>query len=119
MNKTLNKFAFKFAFISVLTILASCGSKKQSAQTSPIGEYVYVDYWNTIHVDRNCISNQAKYAKTKEERMIAREGVEFIDTSHLTMYNPGGHYKYAFCPKCIDDVCFKHLSAIMHRNMSD
>ncbi len=49
--------------------------------------------------------------------MANMQGVSFMDTCELTRYT--GYYanKYDFCPRCIDDDAYRHLSAIMERNV--
>lgn len=89
-------------------IFASC-----SGCQGEIGKYVYVDSYNAIHIDRECASSLLKDAKTKDERMAIREGIEFIDTCKL-VNNP--RWPYRFCPKCIDDDTFQHISSMMKRN---
>lgn len=103
----------KWLFIIVSLLMMSCSNSKQHE----IGQYVYVDCFGTIHIDRQCASNLADNPKTKEERMANMQGVSFMDTCELTRYT--GYYanKYDFCPRCIDDDAYRHLSAIMERNV--
>lgn len=94
--------------------LTSCANN----QHGEVGQYVYVDCFNTIHIDRDCAANLADKPKTKEERMANMQGVEFIDTCNLVKEwsTPLMTGSYNFCPKCVDDKAYKHLSAIMERN---
>lgn len=101
----------KWAILSALVLLSSCSKKMQSE----VGQFVYVDCFNTIHVDRVCASELADNPKTKEERMANMQGVSFIDTCKLTS-NWNEYNKYGFCPRCVDDDTYRHLSAIMERN---
>lgn len=101
--------------IAILAIcLASCANNKRGE----VGQYVYVDCFNTIHIDRDCAANIAENPKTKEERMANMQGVEFIDTCNLVKEwsTPLMTGSYNFCPKCVDDEAYKHLSTIMERN---
>ena len=112
-----------------LIILPSC-SKEQSYshRKHKIGQFVYIDYYHAIHIDRQCASKIATNPRTKEERIANMQGVTFMDTAKLEYTWPEfytvGHmadkYKcshpYTFCPKCIDDVTYKHLAEIMYRN---
>lgn len=95
---------------TMVLLLCACNDSKQD-----IGQFVYVDCFNTIHIDRQCASKLADNPKSKEERIANMHGVTFIDTCKLTPY--GNQYmKYDFCPRCIDDGTFRHLSAIMEQN---
>ena len=53
--------------------------------------------------------------KTKEERIMSRRGVQFVDTCDLTSR---GYYgdKHGFCPRCVDDRAYRRLSGIIDRN---
>ena len=109
----------KWLFLIVLALLASCTDTKEKEKGKEIGAYVYVDYYGTIHIDRECVS-KSENAKTKMERIAMRYGIEFIDTSRIDMgyypYSGSSRKEYKFCPKCIDDNAYKHLRAIMERN---
>lgn len=103
--------------ISILAIIvfASCANNKQKK----VGQFVYVDCFNTIHIDRECASKLVKDPKTKEERFANMRGIEFVDTCNLTHYKEVGTYsmnEYKFCPRCVDDEAYKHLSEIISRN---
>ncbi len=103
----------KWLFIIVSLLMMSCSNSKQHE----IGQYVYVDCFGTIHIDRQCASNLADNPKTKEERMANMQGVSFKDTCELTRYTGYSANEYDFCPRCIDDDAYRHLSAIMERNV--
>ncbi len=100
----------KWAILSALVLLASCSKTKQSE----VGQFVYVDCFGTIHVDRECASELADDPKTKEERMANMQGVTFVDTCNLCTNTD---WSYKFCPKCVDDNSYRHLSTIMERNV--
>lgn len=99
-------------------LFASCANNKRGE----VGQYVYVDCFNTIHIDRDCAANIADNPKTKEERIANMQGVEFIDTCNLTAYKSEPPYpvttgaSYKYCPKCVNDEAFKHIAKIMERN---
>lgn len=98
--------------VVILVLLATACSNSGKHE---VGQYVYADCFGTIHVDRKCASKRTNNPKTKEERMANVQGVAFIDTCRLTLYwNP--YNAYHFCPKCIDDNIYHHLSSIMERN---
>lgn len=100
--------------LSVMTMLFSCSGMKRN----DVGKFVYVDYLNVIHIDKECASTLAKNPKTKDERMINMHGVQFIDTCNLEHGN-GSHLSYRefkFCPKCVDDEVYQRLNVIMDRN---
>lgn len=105
----------KWLFIIVSLLMMSCSNSKQHE----IGQYVYVDCFGTIHIDRQCASNLADNPKTKEERMANMQGIQFIDTCDLNMgvrYSNFAFSEHKFCPKCVDDEAFQHLSLIIERN---
>lgn len=105
----------KWLFIIVSLLMMSCSNSKQHE----IGQYVYVDCFGTIHIDRQCASNLADNPKTKEERMANMQGIQFIDTCDLNMgvrYSTFSFSEHKFCPKCVDDEAFQHLSLIIERN---
>lgn len=99
--------------ITTCLFLFSCGDKEHE-----VGQYIYVDCFNTVHIDRVCASNLAENPKTKEERIANMQGVEFIDTCSFTgTYETNfNHISFDFCPRCVDDVAYSHLSAIIQRN---
>lgn len=98
----------KWTVTMLFFLLASC-----SGGQGEIGNYVYVDGFATIHIDRECASSLVKDAKTKEERIISMQGVEFVDTCKLVN---DSKWPYRFCPKCVDDDAFQHISSTMKRN---
>lgn len=101
----------RWAVAILLLYLTSCSKGGQHE----LGQYVYVDCFHTIHIDRNCASELSDNPRTKEERMVNMQGISFIDTCALSSsWNPYNAYK--FCPKCVDDDAFRHLSNIMKRN---
>lgn len=100
--------------LSASTILFSCSGTKQK----DVGRFVYVDYLNVIHIDKECITTLIKNPKTEDERMINLYGVEFIDTCKLEhgQGNVRSYRKFELCSKCVDDKVYQHLNAIMDRN---
>ncbi len=99
----------KWLFIIVPLLMTSCSNSKQHE----VGQYVYVDCFQTIHTDRGCASKLSDNPKSKEERMANMQGVSFVDTCNL-VNNPSWSYK--FCPKCVDDEAYHKVSSIMERN---
>lgn len=69
-----------------------------------VGQFIYVEGINTIHIDRECVSNMRE--------------IEFIDTCVLTRYTEYNFnvLEYKFCPRCVDDEAYKHLSKIISQN---
>lgn len=97
-------------------LLCSCGnSSDKSAKRYKIRKYVYVDRYNTIHIDRECVAIVGDNMKTKDERIASRRGVQFVDTCDLTSCGDYGD-KHGFCPRCIDDKAYRRLSSIIDRN---
>lgn len=102
--------------IPVIALLALCAS---CAGNDSIGQYVYVDGFCTIHIDRACASKLADNLKTQRERGFALRGVDFVDTCKLTYVGEDAYGKrldYRFCPKCIHDEAYQRLSTIIKRN---
>lgn len=104
----------KWLFIIVSLLMMSCSNSKRSE----IGKFVYVDCFNTVHTNRNCAANLVDDPKTKDERMADVQGIQFIDTCDLNMgrYSNFSFIEHKFCPKCVDDEAFQHLSLIIERN---
>lgn len=99
----------------ILLLIASCDKEHHK-----VGQYVYVDCLNTIHIDRDCASTVFDKAKTKEERIMKMQGIDFIDTCKIKSHTSLSFgVKFTFCPKCIDDVAYEKLSSIMKRNESN
>lgn len=98
-----------YGLLLIFVSLASCSDTKQRE----VGQFVYVDCFNTIHVDRNCASTLADNPKTKEERMANMQGVQFIDTCKIVRNTS---WQQKFCPKCVDDESYKRINAMMDRN---
>lgn len=99
--------------ILLVLFCTSCTSE------SPIGQYVYVDGFLAIHIDRECASKLSDNLKTKEERIAKMRGVTFVDTTNLTSMwtrEDGFEELYGYCPRCINDVTYATLSNIMKRN---
>ncbi len=96
----------KWIVLLAVFLLASCANSKHGE----VGEFVYVDCFNTIHVDRECASKLADNPKTKEERMANMQGVQFLDTCDIV------GTPYRLCPKCVDDKAYKRILAIAKRN---
>ena len=101
----------KWLVFPLVLLFTSCSDKKPQE----LGRFVYVDCLNTIHIDRECASSKAANAKTKEERMIALRGVNFIDTCDIKTTEYDG-YDIRFCPRCIDDETYYKLNNIIKRN---
>ena len=99
----------KWITLVLLILFASCSDTKQK----DVGQFVYVDCFNTIHVDRECASKLADNPKTKEEHMANMQGVQFVDTCEIVR---NISWQQKFCPKCVDDDAYKRINAIMDRN---
>ncbi len=99
--------------VIIISLITSCSNSNRHG----VGQFVYADCFGSIHVDRECASKLTDNPKTKEERMANMQGVSFIDTCKLTG-NINEYNKFDFCPRCIDDDTYRHLSAIMERNQN-
>lgn len=101
---------------AILLLLCSCDSSSERPEEHHrIGKYVYVDRYNTIHIDRECVAIVGDKMKTKEERIVSRRGVQFVDTCDITSRGYHGE-KHGFSPRCIDDKAYRRLSDIIDRN---
>lgn len=90
--------------------------------TQKVGQYVYIDAIGVVHVDRKCCFS-SNNNKTKEERLLAKKGVEFVDTTdfHGCAYDNNYGYwyvekEYDYCPRCITDETYTHLHRILTSN---
>lgn len=93
--------------------LISCSTE----QKHDIGQYVYMDCINQIHIDRECASSILQNAQSKEERILSSKGIVFVDTCELSHKSSTGTiYPLTFCPRCIDDANYTQLSKIIQRN---
>lgn len=97
----------KWIAILCLIALAACSESKQSE----VGKFVYCDAYNCLHTRLDCPSLTGE-AKTKDERMRLRLGVDFIDTCELKV-------NFNFCQRCVDDKAYIKLSRIIERNKGE
>lgn len=114
-------FIFSMMAVILLAIATSC-SDGEAEQRAEIGQYVYVDGWCVIHVDKDCAAKSNENRRTKDERIISSRGVVFTDTCSLTWYVEnvfGTETRSRFCPRCVDDEAYNHLRSIMRRNAAD
>lgn len=108
------------AVVIVVSISVVCYTKQSN---NHVGKFVYVDWFNTIHIDRNCASSMIEMAKTKDERMIRMHGVDYIDTCAILFSSYDNHRRwygcnYTFCPRCVSDMAYKSINRMMDRNTS-
>lgn len=103
----MKKKSLTFSMLAIVLFLCYSCTKQDR-----IGQYVYVDCFHTIHIDRKCVSTPAENPQIKEERLANIVGVHFIDTCDLCEDEDFTK----FCPKCVDEDAYKHLKAIMKRN---
>lgn len=100
--------------LSVLFLLPSCTNEPK------IGQYVYVDFLNTIHINKECSSKKIfDNPRTEEERIANAKGITFIDTLELVSKyerEDGDLENYEYCQRCIDDAIYSSLSVIQKRN---
>lgn len=119
MKYRLKKYYVVKWILSIVLLIAvfSCADRR----SGKVGQYVYIDPFMKIHVDRECAANSNASQRTKDERIMASRGVDFIDTCSL---HSGGcniydyYENYRFCPGCVDDETYHHLMAIIDRNQS-
>lgn len=97
--------------VASIVLVAFCSCSKHHSE---VGQYVYVNCFHTIHIDRECASQLSENPKTKEERMANMHGITFVDTCNLTITN--GTWSYKFCPKCVDDDAYELLLRISEQN---
>ena len=87
-----------------------------------VGQYVYIDALNVVHVDRKCCFSSDN-SRTKEERLLAKRGVEFVDTADFHGCAYDNEYNrwfveknFDYCPKCISDDAYTKLHHILTSN---
>ncbi len=107
-----------FASILVAGILLFLAQRKDNH----IGQYVYVDAIGVVHIDRECCFSTDN-SKTKEECLLAKQGVEFVDTTdfHGCAHDDNYGYWYVktdydYCPRCISDDTYTDLHRILTSN---
>lgn len=106
--------------VIAVTALIYAGYDKEAKDS--VGKYVYIDMLGVVHIDRECCFSSDN-SKTKEERILAKRGVKFVDTMdfHGCDYDERYDYwyvvtDYEYCPKCITDDAYTHLHRILIAN---
>ena len=105
--------------IATVFFIAATSCAQHEQKKTELGQYVYVDPFCKVHVDRDCAAQSNENKRTKDERMLASRGVEFLDTCSLSRYGYDGNgytLNLRFCPKCVDDDTYRHLLQITERN---
>lgn len=113
MKISFNKITLWALLIVVAFVAGACNSRSKHKE---VGRYVYIDCYNTIHIDRDCAAHLFDDPKTEEERWANAQGVEFVKTRELKKVIKPSFYsykKYTFCPRCIDDEAYRHLLSII------
>lgn len=116
----LSIITFITLIVVAVTVLIYAGYDK--ATNASVGKYVYLDQLGVVHIDRKCCFSSGN-SMTKEERLLAKRGVEFVDTSdfHGCSYDNNYGYWYVkkdfeYCPICITDDAYTELSRILKAN---
>lgn len=104
----------------VVTTLIYAGYDKEGKDS--VGKYVYIDMLDVVHIDRECCFSSDNN-RTKEERILAKRGVKFVDTIDFHGCAYDNHYGYwyvkknfEYCPKCITDDAYTDLHRILIAN---
>ena len=101
----------KWIAVICLALLASCsGGTHESGECCEVGQYVYKDGYECVHIRLDC-PVITEGSALEDERNCYRQGVKFVDTCDLE-----GIGMHRFCPRCIDDEAYKKLSQIIERN---
>lgn len=113
-------------------LLSSCEQNNQKIESEKyddkqIGQYVYVDFTNTLHVNKDCLIeliNANGGLESSHNYIVTAYGVKFIDTLDLTHYVPYGlqeenEVRYLFCPRCVSDDNYERIQKIIIRNTGD
>jgi hypothetical protein len=99
-------------FAVLAFLLVSCSFEPK------IGQYVYLDAFCTVHIDRDC-KMLTDLPKDTKEYIGVRHGVTFVDTCNLN-YDSGStesfQRKLKFCPNCINDETYKQLLTIIENH---
>jgi hypothetical protein len=81
------------AIVVITPKLLNNRAKKDTDDT--LGEYVYVDVYNTIHTDRKC--SRLNYKGMMSSRIHVAEIVNYTEDA-------------LYCPKCVSDRQYKKLT---------
>lgn len=102
----------------ILPILFSCSSNKDSGEITAktdtdeytdeqLGEYVYIDMGNCLHIDRHC-RNLCNNKSEKGFRINYR--VYFVKTKQMA------EAPDSYCANCVSDKAYKKLNEIIYEN---
>lgn len=105
MKMSDNRFKLLLIVASLTTIIVAAiwkypdAIKAHENRQVKLGEYVYIDPRNIIHVSRKC--PKLNYKGFKSERVRTED----IKRSVL-----GGNEDFSFCPHCVSDKDYEELS---------
>ena len=96
----MKKRTFKqlYAIILSILLLGGCASEKKNKEVE-IGEYVYLDRYNCIHVNQKCVNLFLSGGENGEEPryMVQRVEVKSLPSIGTT------------CSSCVNDEAYKEL----------
>lgn len=100
MNDTRFKFlvtvvAIVFTAIAAMYFFSPDKSSRRTQRDKSLGEYVYIDGMNIVHIDRKC--SRLNYKGMRSERV------------RVSDFAPSEYELY--CPKCVDDQNFEKLTS--------
>lgn len=78
--------------IAVTAIICFAPKRQTIERNAKLGEYVYVDYTGTLHIDRKC-------------KRLNYKGMESVRLT-LDKVNVGD---VIFCPNCVDDKSYNQI----------
>lgn len=115
MNNFMNKIKqtpssdlWKNLFLGLLVLMLCIGMGVWAySNRNVLGQYVYLDSMDRLHVNSNC-------KLLKQEINNTTKTINRIDVSFLTSDPEGG-----YCMKCIDDNSFEIISGIIAVNNAD
>jgi len=102
----MNKLTFKQWYaIILLAVFFSCTTEKKEKNVE-IGEYVYLDRYNCIHVNRKCVNLFLSGGENGEEPryMVQRVEIKSLPSIGTT------------CSSCVTDKAYKELEKRINRN---
>lgn len=97
------------AVICMIFLFCACTNKKEDVKhTSSIGEYLYLDKYNCLHTDKNCV--MLLIGGGTEYETNTNYPVEFIKTDRITTLDG-----YKFCSDCFTNALYEQLQNIVQQ----
>lgn len=89
----------KILILALLAMLFSSCSYKKDKRAYPVGKYLYLDAFNSLHLSKDCWR-------------IGGNDVDFLDTASVYVKD-----EYKYCKDCFTDTAYEHVQAILHYDL--